>query len=120
MNVLIPQSEELRELCIKILLLLSRNGMRNRLFFIETNKTTILSSPEQYDLMSLFKVKTPTNDYLCVLYTLFSNLSANVSIKRDTFEDAYNPIKYVCMYELKSIDAVQVHRNSNKENSIFE
>lgn len=92
--------------------------MQNKIIFLETNKTTLLSSPEQYDLMSLLKVKIYTDEYLCMLYMFLSNLSSNVSINRNTSDNIYDPTKYLCMYEMTSLNAVQIHRNNNKENCI--
>lgn len=92
--------------------------MQNKIIFLETNKTTLLSSPEQYDLMSLLKVKIYTNEYLCMLYMFLSNLSSNVSVNRNTSDNIYDPTKYLCMYEMTSLNAVQIHRNNNKENCI--
>lgn len=92
--------------------------MQNKIIFLETNKTTLLSSPEQYDLMSLLKVKIYTDEYLCMLYMFLSNLSSNVSVNRNTSNNIYDPTKYLCMYEMTSLNAVQIHRNNNKENCI--
>lgn len=92
--------------------------MQNKIIFLETNKTTLLSSPEQYDLMSLLKVKIYTDEYLCMLYMFLSNLSSNVSVNRNTSDNIYDPTKYLCMYEMASLNAVQIHRNNNKENCI--
>lgn len=92
--------------------------MQNKIIFLETNKTTLLSSPEQYDLMSLLKVKIYTDEYLCMLYMFLSNLSSNVSVNRNTSDNIYDPTKYLCMYEMTSLNAVQIHRNNNKENCI--
>lgn len=69
--------------------------------------------------MSLLKVESPTNDYLCMLYMFLSNLSANVKINRETADSVYNPLNFISTFELTSVDAVLVHRNNNKENSIF-
>lgn len=92
--------------------------MQNKIIFLETNKTTLLSSPEQYDLISLLKVKIYTDEYLCMLYMFLSNLSSNVSVNRNTSDNIYDPTKYLCMYEMTSLNAVQIHRNNNKENCI--
>lgn len=69
--------------------------------------------------MSLLKVESPTNDYLCMLYMFLSNLSANVKINRETADSVYNPLNFINTFELTGVDAVLVHRNNNKENSIF-
>lgn len=68
--------------------------------------------------MSLLKVKNYTDEYLCMLYMLLSNLSSNVSINRNSSSNIYDPIRYLHMYELTDVNAVQIHRNNNKENSI--
>lgn len=68
--------------------------------------------------MSLLKVKIYTDEYLCMLYMFLSNLSSNVSVNRNTSDNIYDPTKYLCMYEMTSLNAVQIHRSNNKENCI--